>query len=333
MGGGDGVSVESAKWINALRQLGHTVTTVAGAGADFELPGLAIGAPRAPSRRELDDALDGAQLVIVENLASLPLNVSARDVLYEVLEGRTAVFRHHDLAWQRERFANGDAPRTAPTWHHVTINDLSRQQLLERAVVARTMRNTFDVDPPEGARARTRATLAVSDQRVVLLPSRIIERKNVAGAVTLAKRLDAVLWLLGPAEDDYETTLNELLAREGVDVRRGLGPALSVDDAFAACDLVVLSSTWEGFGNATIESVTHRRPLAVYPYPVLAEIRSFGFDFFDLEDVSAISQFLDEPDELLLERNLEIARRHFNLRSLPAQLGAALSTWRTTQRH
>jgi len=63
----------------------------------------------------LETALADADLVIVENLASLPLNLDARDVLYHVLEGRRALFHHHDLPWQRPHLAHVEGPRTAGT--------------------------------------------------------------------------------------------------------------------------------------------------------------------------------------------------------------------------
>jgi hypothetical protein len=73
--------------------------------------------------------------------------------------------------------------------------------------------------------------------------------------------------------------------------------------------------------------VTHRRPLAVFPYPVLEEIRSFGFRFFGLEDVREIEAILDEPDDELLNHNLAIAREHFNLVDLPSRLASLLEVW------
>ncbi len=75
------------------------------------VPGLAIDAESPPTRGELADALAGADLVVVENLASLPLNPAARDVLYRVLDGRRALFHHHDLPWQRAHLAHFDGPR------------------------------------------------------------------------------------------------------------------------------------------------------------------------------------------------------------------------------
>ncbi len=326
LGGTDGVAIEAAKWCAALRSLGHDVTTVAGEGpVDVLIPGLAIGADHAPGVDELTDALAGVDLVVVENLASLPLNPAAREALYRVLDGRRALFHHHDLAWQRPHLAHLEGPRTAPSWSHVTINELSRRQLAERGVAATTIPNSFDCDPPRADRDATRAEMGLEGRRVALLASRALARKNVAGALTLAAELGATLWILGPSEDGYEPELAAMLDASPVDVRRGLVPGRDVHDAYAAADLVVMSSTWEGFGNPVIESVTHRRPLALYPYPVAVEIERHGFRFFGLDDVEGIDSFLVAPDEALLEHNLVVARRDFNLDDLPSRLSEVLA--------
>jgi glycosyltransferase involved in cell wall biosynthesis len=321
------VSIEAAKWIDALRSLGHRVRTIAGGGvADLIMPELAIRSVRAPDVEALVGSLADADLVIVENMASLPLNVAARDALYRALEGRRAILRHHDLAWQRESSIDNEAPRNGPLWRHVTINELSRRELLARGVKAETIRNSFDCSPPRGRRARARLALGVADQRLLLFPTRAIPRKNIEGALRLAASLGATLWLLGPPEDGYEATLRQLIADSPARIISRLPEGLDIDDAYAACDLVVMPSTWEGFGNPVLESVTHRRPLAVYPYPVLEEISAFGFRFFGLDDVGSIAKFLDEPDEDLLEHNAAVAREHFNVADLPARLAALLET-------
>ena len=54
------------------------------------------------------------------------------------------------------------------------------------------------------------------------------------------------------------------------------------------------------------------------------EIAAYGFEFFDLEDVEGITAFLSRPDLDLLERNLGIARVHFNLADLPVRLAELL---------
>src|SRR5271155_2944702 len=281
LGGTDGVSIEAAKWIEALKVLGHEVTQVAGEGSvDVVLPGLAMDAGTAPTLEELNQVLDGARLVIVENLASLPLNVAAREQLYRVLDGRPALFRHHDLPWQRAHLAHLEGPRDLAPWRHVTINELSRRQLGQLGIAATTMMNSFDCDPPPGDRSDTRRELGLENELLVLMPTRALPRKNVEGALALAASLGAILWLLGPAEDGYGATLESLIARATVDVRHGLAPGRTIHDAYAACDLVVMPSTWEGFGNPVLESVTHRRLLALYPYPVACEISDYGFRFF-----------------------------------------------------
>jgi mannosylglucosylglycerate synthase len=327
LGESDGVSVEAAKWEAAFRERGHRVTTLAGEGdADQLMPSLAIGASGPVSFDDLSNALEGADLVVVENLVSLPLNVNARDVLYEVLDGRRALFRHHDLPWQREQWRHERAPLDQAPWRHVTINDLSRRELLERGVEATVMRNRFDCAPPQGRRSETRMSLTVGDERLVVMPTRAIPRKNVAGGLALAESLMATFWLLGPAEDGFDHELERLLSMTSARVVRGVPPGFNIHDAYAAADLVVMPSTWEGFGNPVLESVTHRRPLAVYPYPVLKEIRDFGFHFFDLEDIAAISHFLAEPHEEHFEHNASLAFQHFNVADLPHHLGLVLES-------
>ena len=65
----------------------------------------------------------------------------------------------------------------------------------------------------------------------------------------------------------------------------------------------------------------YRRPLAIGPYPVAAELAAFGFRWFAHDDPASVADFLDAPDESLLEHNYLIARTHFALRDLPGRIG------------
>ncbi len=345
LGGGDGVSVEAAKWADALGALGWRVTTVAGSGpVDVVLPGLAMDAPEAPTAGEVRDALAPADLVVVENLCSLPLNPPAAAVTAAACAGRPALLHHHDLPWQRPHLAHLEPPPDDPSWAHVTINELSREQLAERGIRATTVYNTFDPSPPGGDRAGTRAALGVAADRLLLLqPTRALPRKNVAGGLALAEAVGATYWLLGPAEDGYGPELERLVGEARCPVRRGpvagrqnaggqtdragqanAGGQARMADAYAACDAVVLPSTWEGFGNPSVESATHRRPLAIGPYPVGSELRAFGFRWFDADDPDALGAFLSSPDASLLEHNHAVAAAHFDVADLPRRLAAVL---------
>jgi glycosyltransferase involved in cell wall biosynthesis len=329
LGGTDGVSIESAKWGRALEQLGFAVVTVAGEGpVDHLVPGLAIAASAPVDHDALARALDPLDVVIVENLCSLPLNPPALRAVAALRGGRPTVLHHHDLAWQRPQFAD-DPPPDDPSWRHVTINERSRIELAERGIDAVTLYNCFDPDEAPGDRPATRSALGVgNDERVALQPTRALERKNVPGAIAVAEALGATYWLLGPAEDGYGPELDRHLAAARCPVRLGAAPGRHREpaDAYAACDLVVLPSTWEGFGNPAIESAVHRRPLCIGAYPVARELAAFGFVWFGLDDLDALGRWLSSPDPDLLEHNWKVAETHFSIRDLPDRLDAVLRT-------
>ena len=109
LGGADGVSVVTDTWRSALSDLGFRTVTVAGAGpVDHVVPGLRLDAPGAPSRAELERTLATIDLVVVENLLTIPLNLPASRVVTDVLRGRPAVLHHHDPPWHRARYAHVD---------------------------------------------------------------------------------------------------------------------------------------------------------------------------------------------------------------------------------
>ena len=299
------------------------MVTVAGAGsADRLLPGLAwpeVAPP--PTAAEVGAAVEDVDVVIVENVCSLPLNPGATDAVVDALRGRPALLHHHDLPWQRERFAHVEGwPATDPAWRHVTINDVSRRDLEARQITAVTIRNGFDVDQPLGEGRSTRAMLGVPEDEVLLLhPVRAIERKDVPSAVAFAEKLGATYWLTGPAEEDYAATLDEVLTAAACPVVHQPAPS-TMADAYAAADAIVFPSRWEGFGNPLVESALHLRPLAVRRYPVAEELADLGFVWFPVDDPAPLAWFLADPDEHLLAHNRELARLHFSRQRVATRL-------------
>lgn len=324
LGGVDGVSVVAGHWSTALRRLGWDVTTVAGAGpVDRVVAGLELDATAPPDPAELEDAFADADVVVVENLATIPMNLPASRAVAGVLSGRPAVLHHHDPPWQRDRFTHvTELPPDDPAWVHVTINDRTRRELAARGIPSVVIWNAFDVDEPSGDRGTTRAALGVDPiTRLVAHPVRAIARKDVPSSVRLCEALGATYWLLGPAEDDHAATVRRVLAEARCPVLHRPSPG-SLADAYAACDLVTFTSTWEGFGNPPVEAAVHRRPAAVSRYPVAEELRALGFEWFDPGDVDRIDAFLRHPDEALLDHNRAVAVRHFSLGRLERDLAA-----------
>jgi len=326
LGLSDGVSVVAASWQRALSTFGFDVITVAAEGpVDRVLPGLAIRAPVAPSRDEVEAALGDADLVVVENLCTIPLNLPAARLVADVLRGRPALLHHHDPPWQQARYADvTELPPTDPAWRHVVINALSHAEFAARGIDATLVYNGFDTDPPAGNRDKTREILDVSDsERLVVHPVRAIARKNVPAAVRLTEELDATYWLVGPAEDGYADELRRVLARARCRVIHRSTPG-TMHDAYAAADVVAFPSTWEGFGNPPIEAALHRKPAVVGHYPVADELRALGFRWFDVDQAPDLVRHLRQPDEQLLDHNHRLAVEHFSFDRMAALVRAVL---------
>ena len=321
LGLSDGVSVVAATWRQTLDAIGFDVIMVAGEGpVDRLVPGLALAADSAPSSDVVTEVLLDCDLVVVENLLTIPLNLAASQVVADELRGRPALLHHHDPPWQRPDLAHHDElPPTDPAWRHVTINELTRHQMADRGIEAVTIYNGFEVDGPAGDREPVRHGLAVADDEILVAhPVRAIARKNIPAAVALCEELEATYWLLGPAEDDYDAELASVLA--GARCRVIHRPVSPIEDVYAAADLIAFPSSWEGFGNPPIEAAIHRRPVAVGPYPVGRELAELGFAWFSPDQPDEIRAFLDDPVPALLDQNQALARRHFSLETMSRSL-------------
>lgn len=297
-------------------ELGFNVVSVAGDGdADRLVPGVGID-DRVERPDELDarltDALSDADLVVVENLATIPLNLEASRSAGRVLAGRPAILHHHDPPWHRARFAHvTELPLRDPAWRHVTIHHVAAAEMAERGIDSTVIYNGFERSPG-GDRAATREALGVADSDVLIAhPVRAIERKNLPAAIAMTEAVGGVYWLLGPPEEGYGDELARLISAARCRVLQHRWEREA--DIYAAADAVVYPSTWEGFGNPPLEAALYRRHCVVGDYPFAGELRQLGFRFIDVGDTDTLARLLRDPDEDALDTNAALVTAHFSL--------------------
>jgi glycosyltransferase involved in cell wall biosynthesis len=208
----------------------------------------------------------------------------------------------------------------------VTINELARHDLrARRGITATTVYHGFAEVPCPEQRAAVRRRLRIGDELLVLQPTRAIARKGIGIGLALTAAVGGIYWLTGPAEDGYQAELDALLRFGRTPVRRRLPFGVQMPGAYAACDAVVLPSSWEGFGLPLIESALHRKPIAVGDFPVARELAAFGFRWFDAGDPAPLRAWLADPDPGLLDHNEAIAKAHFGIDALARRLDRLLT--------
>ncbi len=304
------------------------------AATEQEVEGGSEGEARQAERGALlaerfEAAVSDADLVVAANLCSLPLNLTASAAAAQVLAGRRSVLHHHDLPWQRERFAHiTELPPQDDAWRHVAVNRLTAEQMAKRGIEAKVVYNPFETSPPAGDRSRMRRSLGVEeDELLAVHPVRAIARKNIPAALAVCEALGAAYWLTGQAEEGYGPELNAVLGSASCRVLRRRVPVLA--DIYAAADLVVFTSTWEGFGNPPVEAAVWGLPAVVGSYPVADELSALGFRWFSPSEVDVLTRLLAEQDggelEGLLAHNRAVAERHLSMEEIGRQIADLLA--------
>jgi hypothetical protein len=331
LGGADGVSVAADGLAASLRALGFETATIAGeGGVDRLVPGLARSAGAGPDLRAVRWALADLDLVVVENLLTLPLHPPASRIVAQELAGRRAVIRHHDPPWQRERFRHvTELPMNSPGWVHTAVCDHTRDELAARGFDASTLH--VGLRPPGGPadRGAVRNLLGVDEGEFLCLhPVRAVRRKEIPGAIELTRRLGGAYWLTAAAEEGYRAEAVRQLRTAPVRTIWRPFDDIGLDAAYAASDLVVFPSSWEGFGIPPLEAALRRRPVAVGHYPAAEELRAMGFDWPSSDDPVKLRELMrDEVSRMrLIDRNEAVARRYFTTTATTRQLGQLLSS-------
>lgn len=307
------------------------------------------------------------QLLIAENSLTIPMNIPLGIALTEIISetGIKTIAHHHDFFWERKRFLvnaiwdylNMAFPPHLNSMQHVVINSSGGNQLALRTGVSSILvPNVMDYEnppgPPDGYADNIRADLGLAEDDIFILqPTRIVQRKGIEHAIELTSLLGGKARLVishssGDEGQDYEgrvlayaRTLNVdvILASDIVNHERGTTKegrkVYDLHDLYQNADLITFPSSFEGFGNAFLESLYYRKPLLVNNYSVYSfDIRTKGFrtieidDFITEEAVSYTRKVLEDKDmrERMVDHNYDLATRYFSYTVLREKLHAAI---------
>lgn len=306
-------------------------------------------------------------LLIAENALSLPMNVPLGLALSEFIceTSMPTIAHHHDFWWERTLYIKTPAddylrsafPCTMTSVYHVVINSVAARELAFRAGVGSTLiPNVLDFNSPpslpDSYADNMRQDLGIKEGTTFLLqPTRIVSRKKIERAITLALRMDTecVLVVTHEAGDEgikYQMYLKEFADLIGVKFLcvadrfgylRQTTPdgrkVYSIADAYRQADLVTYPSLSEGFGNAFLETIYYRRPIVMEAYEIFkCDIQPKGFkviwfeDFISREIVERVQKILCNPDQAIewAEENYQLGLRYYSYQTLEKRLVALL---------
>lgn len=114
---------------------------------------------------------------------------------------------------------------------------------------------------------------------LIAMVGRLHVQKDPETFVRAAKRLaeaeEATYFLIagiGPLQERLEAMIRDF----GLAGRFRLAGLVDARDVYAACDIFVLPSNWEGFPNAAIEAMASARPVVLADFPGATEVVDYG---------------------------------------------------------
>jgi len=302
--------------------------------------------------------------IIPENALAIPMNIPLGIAIVEVLQEVPVqcLAHHHDFYWERDRFLVSSVkdllryafPPALPQIQSVVINSVQEEEFSRRTGIScRIIPNVMDfANPPPLAdeyALQFRSAIGLGENDLMILqPTRVVARKGIEHAIELVSRLElphAKLIISHDSGDegkDYLTRILEYGKIMGIEVimagslvaeKREIGedgkPRFTLSDLIAQADLVTYPSEYEGFGNAFLEAIYHRRPVVCNRYLIYRTdiepcgFRTITFDgFLSQETVEQTQRVLHDAEfrQEMVEHNYQMAQKHFSYEVLEEEL-------------
>jgi glycosyltransferase involved in cell wall biosynthesis len=303
-------------------------------------------------------------LLIAENVLTIPLHIPLGLALAEVMAETEipTIAHHHDFYWERIRFSVNAVydylqmafPPRLPNMRHVVLNSEAQEQLALRTGIASTIiPNVLDFEnaPEINDRRAQRFREAIGlkpDDKIILQPTRIVQRKGIEHAIELVKALKNPRYKIiitheaGDEGYEYVEWLKNYAVDQGVDlhmVETKISAPWSTNDdgekkyslwdVYAFADFITYPSLYEGFGNAFLEAVYLKKPILINRYSTFVkDIEPLGFKlpvmdgFLSARTVQKIKSLLESSSarQEMVDHNFSIASRHFSFHILRNKL-------------
>jgi len=308
-------------------------------------------------------------ILIAENVLTIPMHVPLGLALTETIaESQIPTIAHnHDFYWERIRFSVNSVndylrmafPPKLDNIKHVVINSEAQEQLaLRTGISSIIIPNVLDFENPpvmdiKAARVFRESIGLKPDDRMVLQPTRIIQRKGIEHAIELVKELKdprnklVVSHEAGDEGFEYVEWLKEYACGHEVTLKlittkiadpwgnNSNGQArYSLWDVYPFADFITYPSLYEGFGNAFLEAIYFKKPMLINRYSTFVrDIEPQGFDlavidgFLSRKTVQSVKEIMESTErrEKMVNYNYEVAARHYSYSVLRTRLNAIMN--------
>jgi glycosyltransferase involved in cell wall biosynthesis len=385
IGGVDGVALETEKWIEILKRLGHEVFVISGEFEFWEMdqdhhdhfPLMSFFSPEVKWEQRkafyepdkdpgpILDHIEGVSNIIAEklqnwvkinkievllseNASALPSHLAMGVAIKKLVQntGLPIVTHDHDFHWERgnryisvhsevNTLINDTFPLLLPDVRHAVINTFGVETFRNKFNLDSTLvPNVMDFDrkyaiPNQDNRYFLKNIGVAEDEIALLQVTRIVRRKGIETAVSLIEKLNdkkIKLVITGNYNDDqnreyYNEIVDQIhdlnLTNQVIFASKSVRDHKDLSDVYAHGRACTYFSTYEGFGNAFVESVLAKKPIFVNNYkPVyMQDIGNKGFETVMLEDNYLSNEKINRMSDIIynVDRCREIGEFNYNL--------------------
>lgn len=287
-------------------------------------------------------------VLLSENASALPCQLSMGVAIKKLIQktGLPIVTHDHDFHWERgeryvsvhpeiNQFVDANFPLLLPNVKHAVINTFGVETFKNRFDIDATLvpnvmdfNRIYGVPTPENKFFLR--DVGVSEDEIALLQvTRIVRRKGIETAISLIDKLaDKKLKLVitgNNNDDENKEYYNELidqihelnLSNQIMFAAHKVLDHKDLSDVYAHGRAATYFSTYEGFGNAFVETILAKKPIFVNNYkPVyMQDIGNKGFETVMIEDGNLTNHSVQQMSDIIYnpKRCLEIGEYNFNL--------------------